>query len=323
MTSVPVLLITFNRPEYTRKVLESILAAKPEDLYVFQDGAREGNEDDKRKCAEVKNVVEETTSGSEVRLHTFCSDKNMGCGRGPMTAISWFFDNVEQGVIFEDDCLPNPSFFPYCEELLDKYKDDERVGFIGGCNYGYKTGTNESYVFGSGHHQTWGWATWRRTWKLFDYYLKDLDSDSFRHIIKNYYKSIRQREYWMEIFGAVKTNRLDDSCWDYQFYFSVWKEGMLAVCPMVNLVENIGSGVDATHTNNDSRGLLYQTTGNIMPLNHPKNVKKDKEIDNYMMKSFIIPYEYGMSGIKRWQYRWNKRIKHLLGHEGPWRKKQS
>ena len=111
MYHIPVLLITFNRPKHTRRVLEAILAAEPEDLYVFQDGAREGNGDDIQKCAEVRRVVAEMTAGSQLQLHTYYSEKNLGCGAGPATAIDWFFGNVEMGVVMEDDCLPHPDFF--------------------------------------------------------------------------------------------------------------------------------------------------------------------------------------------------------------------
>ena len=130
MSIIPILLITFNRPEHTRRVLEAIMEAQPQDLYVFQDGARDGNEDDLKKCAEVRQVVESMTEERQVRLHTNYSEKNLGCGSGPMTGITWFFNQVETGIVMEDDCLPHPDFFGYCEELLNRYKDDERVYFI-------------------------------------------------------------------------------------------------------------------------------------------------------------------------------------------------
>jgi len=318
MVSVPVLLITFNRPQHTRKVLEAIMAAQPRDLYVFQDGAREDNAEDRDKCGEVRQVVTSLTEGARTRLHTFYSDRNLGCGPGPASALDWFFREVEQGIVLEDDCFPHPDFFPYCEELLEKYKSDEKVGFIGGCNYGYNPDTADSYVFGSGHHQTWGWAAWRRTWELFDYYLKGWDTALFRKIIKPYYPSLRQQEYWIQIFEKVKKDQMEESCWDYQFYFGNWKHGVLAISPVVNLVENIGDGQEATHTQGDVGGLLFRTTDSIMPLKHPEAVMRNPGIDDYMMRRFIIPYEYGREGLKRLPYRLNRRVKRLVGHEGPW-----
>ena len=318
MVHLPVLLITFNRPQYTRKVLETILAAQPQDLYVFQDGAREGNAEDGVKCREVRRIVTSLTEDAHTRVHTFYSDRNLGCGSGPASALDWFFQQVEQGIVLEDDCLPNPDFFPYCAELLEKYKDDERVGFIGGSNYGYHTDAAESYVFGSGHHQTWGWAAWRRTWELFDYFLKGWDTGMFRKIIRPYYPSLRQREYWIRIYEKVKIDQMEGSCWDYQFYFANWKNEALAICPAVNLVENIGNGREATHTQGNAGGLLFQATDRIMPLKHPEAVLRDPGIDDYMMRCFIIPHEYGWEGLKRMPYRLNRRLKRLVNHEGPW-----
>ncbi len=318
--NTPILLITFNRPEHTRKVLEAIMAAQPKDLYVFQDGAREGNEKDLVNCPKVREVVQNLVEGTETNLHTYYSERNLGCGPGPMTAISWFFSNINRGVIFEDDCLPHPDFFQYCEELLARYETNHQVSFIGGCNYGCSS--NYSYDFCSGHHQTWGWATWKRTWQSFDYRLDSFSRKDFKRIIKFYYPSLKEQEYWLDIFDAVKKDQINGTCWDYQFYFSCWRKQAFAICPSVNLVSNVGYGEDATHTSNGANALLSRNVDPIMPLNHPDKVKLNKNIDKHLMKSYIIPYYYGVEGLKRLPYRLNKRIKRLVGHEGPWLKKK-
>lgn len=322
MSFSPILLITFNRPAHTRRVLEAILSVKPQVLYVFQDGARAGDEDDMKKCANVRHVIEEMTGEVQIQLHTFFSDQNLGCGRGPSSAITWFFDNNEQGIILEDDCLPNKDFFYYCQELLDRYKDDPRIGFIGGSNYGYRLEGKASYGFGSGHHQTWGWASWRRAWNLFDYRLARMNEDRFVAIIKEYYKSIRQRDYWLEVFNKVKKDQMNNSCWDYQFYFGIWEKGMVAICPRVNLVSNVGFGEDATHTAYQNNALLDRSVADILPIIHPDGILHEYEMDDYLMRHFVIPYEYGFSGLKRLPFRINKKIKGLLGHQGPWLKKR-
>ena len=319
---VPILLITFNRPDHTRQVLSRILEVQPQNLYVFQDGAREGNEADLQKCAQVREVVEKLTKDTATQLHTFFSDKNLGCGPGPASAITWFFDNVEQGLVFEDDCVPHPDFFAYCELLLNKYKEDERVALIGGCNYGYKIKDGTSYDFGSGHHQTWGWASWRRVWKYFDYTLLDYSEEEFYKVVCGYYKSFRQRDYWNRVFKLVKKDQLNGSCWDYQFYFSLWRRKMFAIYPCVNLISNVGFGDDATHTNSQSNEMLSRQTAPILPLRHPESVALNRKIDDFMMRSYIIPYQYGVSGLKRFPYRVNSFVKHLVGHEGPWLKKK-
>lgn len=313
--STPILLITFNRPEHVKHVLDAISAVSPTELFVFQDGPR--NENDKDLCAEVRSILNERISWP-CNKYTYYSEINLGCGPGPATAITWFFNHVESGIIMEDDCIPSPDFFFYCENLLSKYETDERIGFIGGCNYGYLSLNNASYTFSSGHHETWGWATWRRTWRIFDYYLNDISKVTFRQTVKKYFKTFKQREYWMDIFLKVKKDRFKDSCWDYQFYFSMWINGMLAISPNYNLVSNNGFGEDATHTHNKDSQLLSRRTESISPIIHPTHIEYDYNFDSYLMRNYIIPYEYGIQGLKRIPFRINRLIKHIVGHEGPW-----
>lgn len=318
----PILLITFNRPEHTRKVLERILSQSSKDLYIFQDGPRPGNEQDLLKCQKVRDVITSLTDGTTAHISTFFSEKNLGCGKGPYNAISWFFDNVEQGIILEDDCIPHPDFFEYCKDLLEKYKNDERVCHIGGNNNGYKVKKGFSYTFASGHHQTWGWATWKRTWRYVDYYLQDLSFKEFKQCVRYYYKDIRQQEYWWKIYDMVKKDRMNDSCWDYQYMFSCWRKHSMAIAPCVNLVSNIGDGLDATHTQGMS-SILYVPTQSIFPLFYPEEVKLETGNDDYMMRTHIIPYHYGWSGIRNFPFRVNSLIKRAVGHNGPWFKRSN
>ena len=322
MYKTPILLITFNRPDHTRRVLTEILKQEPQSLYVCQDGAREGNDNDKIKCQEVRDVINELTSAyamahPDFSLFTLYSSLNLGCGPGPVAGITWFFENVEQGIIFEDDCLPHPDFFGYCGELLDRYKDDERIGFIGGCNY-VKTNSESSYVFSGGHHQTWGWATWRRTWKHFDYALSAITKADFEKMLDEYCMSWRQKEYWWNIFEKVRLDQMNNSCWDYQFYFSCWKHHQLAVAPSVNLVSNTGFGADATHT--QAQGdLLMKPASAILPLVHPSVIRLNKSQDLELMKRFVAPYDYGVKNVmQRGLFMINRYIKRKLNHHGPW-----
>lgn len=316
MLQTPVLLITFNRAENTRKVLEALKQVNPKYLFVFQDGAREGNAADKAKCAAVRSTFNQIDWECEVK--TYYSEKNLGCGKGPSTGIKWFFENVEQGIVLEDDCVPNSDFFIFCETLLDKYKDDKRISYIGGTNYqdGIKRG-NGSYYFSDGHHGTWGWASWRRTWNFFDYYLTDFENEQFSRITQKYFVGKRMKEYWTEIFKVVKQNRFNESCWDYQFYFGCWRQNMLAIIPQTNLVANIGDDIDANHTQGNGI-LLYRKTETILPVTHPTEVYQNQEADYYLHKKYVQPYEYGWSGLKRLPQRLNKRLKALLKKEGSW-----
>lgn len=321
MFRTPVLLITFNRPHYIRQVLEVLKVVKPAYLYIFQDGARDGNLTDNQKCAEVRSVFNEINWPCE--LKTFFSPTNLGCGKGPSSGISWFFEQVEEGIILEDDCVPEAAFFNYCTELLNYYRDNYKISFIGGTNYiKSKKYKNFSYYFSNGHHGTWGWATWRRTWKQFDYYLNDLTLPEFKKCINYYFSNCRVKEYWYNIFENVKKNRFNESCWDYQFYFSNWKNKQLAIIPNYNLVKNIGSDQDATHTIGNSL-LLHQNTSSKSQtfILHPDLIELDKKTDFLFQKKYIQPYNFGFKGLIRIPHRLNHRLKKLLNHKGPWLKK--
>lgn len=319
MFSTPILLVIFNRPETTRRVFESIRQQKPKYLFVAADGPRPERVDDIEKCKAARNIIKPDW---DCELYTLFRDNNLGCGKGPSQAITWFFSQVEEGIILEDDCVPNPDFFQYCTQLLDHFRDNERISFIGGTNFqrGFKRGIG-SYYFSAGNQGTWGWATWKRAWDKFDYYISNIDKGIFSKIIKNFFINPRQREYWMEIFTEVKKNRYNESCWDYQFYFSNWVEGKLAVLPNQNLVRNIGFDTDATHTIGENNPLMNVPLGSIFPIEHNHYIVQDKNADFYVHKNYIQPYAYGWQGLLGLPFRLNKRIKKLFGIQGSWVKK--
>lgn len=275
---IPVLLITFNRPDHTHRVLEAIMAANPEDLYVFQDGARVGNENDAKKCAEVRQVVEDMTKGNSVRVRTNFSDRNLGCGAGPMTGISWFFSQVERGIVMEDDCLPHPDFFGYCEELLEKYKDDKQVLFINSTLYDDRWKCDASYDF-SRYMVTGAWAGWRRTWQGFDLDLKGLDAMAFRKHVLQLTGNRAEANWWFSIVKEIQQDERKKSYWDYQMQIHLFRNSALTIHPKVNLVSNIGFDGAGTHTlnNNDNRG--DREVFPILPLMHPTAQVVDKERD--------------------------------------------
>lgn len=275
---IPILLITFNRPEHTRRVLEAIIAAQPKDLYVFQDGSRKGNENDMAKCTEVRQVVEELTKDTDVVLHTNFSDKNLGCGAGPMTGISWFFSQEEMGIVMEDDCLPHPDFFGYCEELLERYKNDEKVRFINATLYDNRWKCDVSYDF-SRYMVTGAWAGWRRTWQGFDLDLKTMDAKAFRKHVMKLTGNRGEANWWYSIVREIQQDDNKKSYWDYQMQIHLFKDSALTIHPQRNLVSNIGFDGAGTHTlnNHDNRGdrPVYP----ILPLTHPTVQVVDKERD--------------------------------------------
>ncbi len=312
----PVLLIIFNRPETTRRVFDTIRQQKPKYFFVAADGPRPDREADIEKCKSAREIIKVDWV---CELKTLYLDKNLGCGRGPANAITWFFSQVEEGIILEDDCLPHPDFFMYCSELLDRFRNAEEIFFIGGTNFqkGIMRGA-ASYYFSAGHHGTWGWATWKKSWNKFNYYLENVSFEQIKPNLKNLFPNRIQRNYWISIYKEVKKNRYNESCWDYQFYFASWLLNGLAILPNVNLVTNCGFGEDATHTNCEANQLLGLKTASILPLKHPTFIYQDKKADFFFHKKFIQSYEYGWPRLRRLPFRINKSIKEFLGVEGSW-----
>jgi hypothetical protein len=223
---------------------------RPKRLFICADGPRKDRPDDIKKCEEAREIAKKVDWPCEVK--TLFQKENLGCGLGPVTAINWFFDNVQSGIILEDDCLPDPSFFYFCQELLEKYKDNPKIMHISGNNFqkGRKRGS-ASYYF-SGYTHSWGWATWARAWKYNDF----------------------------EMVGP----ELRKHIWDKQWLNSVKKQKGLAILPNINLVSNIGIGGDATHTVEDTGYMNVPTKAMIFPLVHPHKVQRNIMADFYIYK---------------------------------------
>ena len=278
MFNTPILLITFNRPSHTRRVLEAILTANPKDLYVFQDGAREGNEADVVKCQQVRDVIDELTMHcASCIVHRNYSPINLGCGPGPMTGINWFFENVEQGIVMEDDCFAHPDFFPYCEELLNRYKGTD-VKFINATLYHNRWHCDASYDF-SHYMVTGAWASYREVWQGFDLDLQNWDAWRFRRQVKMLTGSRTEANWWYWKVKEIQQDHNKKSYWDYQMQMHLFRQGALTIHPCRNLISNIGFDEAGTHTlSNDGRG--DKDVFPILPLEHPKEIKvRDNALD--------------------------------------------
>ena len=296
--NTPILLITFNRPNHTRKVLERILEAKPQALYVFQDGAREDNANDAAKCAEVRQVIDTLWTNylsyavaenekQQPRLHRYYSDINLGCGPGPMTGISWFFEHVEQGIVMEDDCLAHLDFFPYCEELLNRYKGTE-VKFINSTLYDNRWTESLqkdaetipcSYGF-SRYMVTGAWASWREVWKGFDLDLCAMDANAFRKQVLILTDNKAEADWWYYAVPEIQKDYAKKSYWDFQMQIHLFRMGAVTIHPVRNLISNIGFDAEGTHTlGNDGRG--DKEVFPIIPLRHPTKIYIDKQRDAF------------------------------------------
>ena len=273
----PVLLITFNRPDHVRRVLSAIRDARPAALYVFRDGPREGNDNDVAKCAEVCAVVKELVDW-DCDLHTNYSDVNYGCGAGPMTGISWFFSQVEEGIVMEDDCLPHPDFFGYCEQLLDRYRDNPQVMYISSTLYDDRWQCEASYDF-SHYMVTGAWASWARAWKGFDLDLLTLEAKKFRRHCKKLLYSTVEADWWYFKVLEIQRDREKKSYWDFQMQIHLFKNSGLTIHPKVNLVSNIGFDGEGTHTLSNATGMGDRPVFGILPLTHPESMAVDTRRD--------------------------------------------
>ena len=289
MLSTPVLLIVYNRPDATALVFDAIRQAQPRQLFIAADGPRDGVPNDRARSNNVRKIV--SNVDWECEEMTLFHGVNLGCRLGPATAITWFFENVEQGIILEDDCLPSQSFFRYCEELLNYFKDDKRIFSINGSSLGYSS--NESSYTYSMFMNMWGWATWKRVARQIDYDLQYWDKMKFKKLWL--YRKLNASNYldvdfnWIRYWEARIHWLLDGfETWDYQWVFHQLKYNMLSVVPSKNLITNIGFGDDATHTfdpKNPVAGLKAEEMD--FPLVHPDSVINNTYyLNNYIKKKW-------------------------------------
>jgi hypothetical protein len=275
--NVPVALIIFNRADTTARVLAEIAKARPAKLLVVADGPRADHPTDAEKCLAARATIDRVDWDCEVL--TNYSEVNLGCGARPSSGLNWVFENVAEAIILEDDCLPHPTFFPFCAELLERYRDDERVMMVSGDNFQFgRKRTRYSYYF-SRYTHTWGWATWRRAWRYFDREIKLWPALRETPWLLDTLGDERAAEYWGDLF-----DRMDQmpSVWDYQWAFACWSQSGLTILPNTNLISNIGWGEDATHTKlADNPSANIPTSEMLFPLAHPPYVVRDREADQF------------------------------------------
>lgn len=288
--------MVFNRPDTTKQVFEAIRQAKPRRLYVAADGPRADKAGEAEKVEQARRIATQVDWECEVK--TLFRDKNLGCRVGVSSAIDWFFENEEEGIILEDDCLPSQSFFWFCEELLEKYRDDERIMHISGDNFqnGLKRG-NVAYYFSKISH-IWGWATWRRAWKFYDVNIGSFPQFKEKGKIKIVFESKREQKYWSKILQSIYNNKINT--WDYQWNYAVWTQNGLCVIPNINLVSNIGYGNDSTHTMESASKFANMPAFEMSLTKHPDFMLQNKEADRFTFNSHFSPRrKIVLRGIKR------------------------
>jgi hypothetical protein len=287
----PILFLIFNRPDTTAQVFEKIRSVQPQKLYIAADGPRSGNERDIGKCTETRKIVE--SIDWDCKVTTFFRDKNLGCRIAVSSAITWFFEQEEQGIILEDDCLPHESFFTFCSELLEKYKSDERVMHIGGTMFlpdlSMLGERNASYYF-SRDPFIWGWATWRRAWSKYDVELKLFPLCRSDGLIQKIFNKKDQSLYWEKMFEETFQGEINT--WDYQWRFAILISSGLCIVPKVNMVTNIGFVSDATHTAVTEGGKYCLPVEKMSKIIHPVFQVCDSQADfcvyDYLYKNTLM-----------------------------------
>lgn len=280
----PVTFLIFNRPDRSEKVFEAIRQAKPPKLFVVADGPRVDRSGEQEKCLATRAIIDRVDWECEVFKNY--SDENLGCQRRVSSGIDWVFDTVEESIILEDDCLPNPSFFPFCEELLDRYRNDNRIMVISGQNVQFgRRRTEYSYYF-SRYNHCWGWASWRRAWRWFDFDMKLWPEIRDGDFLKDILIDQNAVKVWTDVFESTYKGQLNS--WATRWTFSAWIQSGLSILSNVNLISNIGYADEGTHTQNKSSQFgNIATEDMIFPLKHPGFVIRDAQADLFTQNTLF------------------------------------
>ncbi len=275
----PVLFLIFNRPDTTYRVFEEIRRARPARLYVAADGPRPNRPGEDELCRQTRDIVNRVDW--ECHVVTLFREQNLGCRPAVSSAIDWFFTHEEEGIILEDDCLPDQSFFSFCAELLEKYRHDERIMHIGGANFQYGRQRGQASYYFSRIPHIWGWASWRRAWRHYD-----VDMQSFPDFVRDnriaaLYADAYSRQYWLKHFRWVYGN---GNTWDYQWGYTVMRQGGYCITPNQNLISNIGFGAGATHATETNNPVAALPLGSLPVVTHPAAVAADTEADLFTIR---------------------------------------
>ncbi|HIK16964.1 MAG TPA: glycosyltransferase family 2 protein [Leptolyngbyaceae cyanobacterium M33_DOE_097] len=276
--STPVGFLIFNRPDVTEKVFSAIAQVKPKQLFVIADGPRPDRPGEMEKCEQTRSIIQKVDWDCEVL--TDFSEVNLGCGRREATGFDWVFSQVEEAIFLEDDTYPAPTFFSFCEAMLERYRNDTRIMHINGDNSANQGRTSDSYYFSKYIH-SWGWASWRRAWQHYDYQMKTWLEFKQTDLLEQIFEDFYEQQYWVKIFDQMYEDPQVIDTWDYQWIYACWSQSGLAITPQENLISNLGfNREDAAHTKGDNpRSKL--SLGVIEAIQHPPFVVRHREADRH------------------------------------------
>ena len=291
---IPVLLLTWRRPDTTKQVIEALRAVSPSHLYVASDGPRSQAE---ARAVEATRDLISALIDWPCELRTRFIDHNQGCQLGVSSAISWFFENEEAGIVLEDDCVPHPDFFTYCRALLMRYCHDTRIWCISGDNFQDGAWRGEGSYYFSRYNHCWGWATWRRCWMHYANHQQIWDEvNASESLQQSMFEDPLERRYWIQIWNTLFKRGVPDS-WAYRWSLVCMANSGLTALPNQNLVTNIGFGDDATHTTGQQTAVLTHGLPNVV---HPQMICRDAHADIY---TFDTHFGGRLLRSKRFQFR--------------------
>jgi hypothetical protein len=283
----PVAFLVFNRPDCTARVFAEIRRAQPSKLLVVADGPRPDRPDEIENCRLVREIIEKGVDWPCEVEKAFASE-NMGCRKRVSSGLNWVFEQVEEAIILEDDCLPSPTFFPYCAELLARFRADKRIMAVCGCNHGVNLASDAySYAFSHVPH-IWGWATWRRAWAHYDVSMKTWPEFRDRHLVYDALPDPGLAAVWENAFEGGWNGQSDT--WDFQWVYTLLSQNGLALSPSRNLITNLGFGADATHTKDPVNAYSrLKLEAMDFPLRHDPHIVAATRCEMDMLRRMFLP----------------------------------
>lgn len=284
LVKTPVVYIVFNRPELTARSFDLIRRARPERLFVVADGPRSSVSGEDRRCAAVREIVSQVDWPCEVTREY--AEENLGCMRRITSGLDAVFAAVPEAIILEDDCMPDLTFFRYCDELLERYRDQERVGAISGDNFQPPSWSSGASYYFSRYPHCWGWATWRRAWLLMDREMSKWADLRQGDWLRSLFPQRCDQWYWRRMFDETYAGRIDS--WGFRWTLTCWVEGLLTALPDSNLVTNVGFGGEGTHNQAEDNRAIVPTEPMTFPLRHPDKVARHAEADDYTQRTVYL-----------------------------------
>lgn len=282
--TVPIVIIVFNRADLAALLLDRLSQFRLCKLYIVMDGPRDGNRQDVEERIKIIDMLDQIKFADCIESQI--ADENMGCRDRVVSGLNWVFSKEESAIILEDDCLPSNTFLHFCELMLDKYKDDERVGVISGTNLIESSGKDNTYHF-SKYCNIWGWASWRRVWDNYDVKMSLLNEENLKNL-RGRFNYKYEYKFWRAVFSQTKSGGI--GTWDYQLWLSVWLNGQTSIIPSVNQIDNLGFGhTNATHTGTPHPANHIKAGNMAFPLVEPPSMLPDAESDK---RIFNLLYKF-------------------------------